>query len=68
VTNIPGIGDHATPPAPFYAKARKFLVSASGAAAMVVSTGVLHGSAETWVNAALAVATAAGVYQVKNAA
>ena len=33
---------------------------------MVVSTKVLEEDVEVWLNAALAVATAFGVYQVKN--
>jgi hypothetical protein len=67
MSNVPGAADHAAPPAPFVQRARKFLVSACGVAAMVVSTGVLEENAEIWVNALLAVATAAGVYSVKNA-
>ena len=64
--NTPNVGDHAATPAPFYAKARKFLVSACGVAGMVVSTGALDEHAALWVNAALAVATALGVYVAPN--
>ena len=48
------------------ARIRKFGVAAAGVAAMVVSTGVLEENAEVWVNAALALATAAGVYAAPN--
>lgn len=67
MSNVPGAADHAAPPAPFAARARKFLVSALGVAAMVVSTGVLEENAEIVVNALLAIATAAGVYVAPNA-
>jgi len=50
----------------FVARAKKFLVAAVGAAAMVVSTGVLEENVEIWVNIALGIATALGVYQVPN--
>lgn len=54
-------------PAPsFVAKARKFLVAAAGVAAMVVATGVLEEDVEIWVNAALGVLTALGVYAAPN--
>jgi hypothetical protein len=68
VPNIPGVADHAapTPKGALVNKIRKALVAVLGTAAMVVSTGVLHESAEVWVNAALALATAAGVYGVRN--
>ena len=58
--------DHAAPRPSFAARARKFLVAAAGVAAMVVTTGVLEENVEIWVNAALAVLTAAGVYSAKN--
>ncbi len=65
--HVPGRADHAAPTQPFAARARKFLVSAAGVAAMVVATGALEEDVELWVNAALAVLTAAGVYTTKNA-
>lgn len=46
-----------------YAKA---ITAACGVAAMVLSTGVLEENLEVWINAALAIATAAGVYSVPN--
>ncbi len=64
--HVPGQADHAAPAPSWPAKARKFLVSAAGVAAMVVATGALEEDVELWVNAALAVLTAAGVYQVRN--
>ena len=45
---------------------RKFLVAAVGVLAMVVTTGSLEENVETWINAVLALATAAGVYVVPN--
>jgi hypothetical protein len=65
---IPGVADHAAPSpnGALMARVRKFLVAALGTAAMVVSTGVLEENAEVWVNAALALATALGVYSAKN--
>ncbi len=48
------------------ARIRKFVVAAAGTAAMVVSTGVLEEQTEVWVNAALGILTALGVYQVRN--
>lgn len=48
-------------------RVRKALVAACGAAAMVVSTGVLEENVEVVVNALLAIATVAGVYSAKNA-
>lgn len=65
-SHIPGVPDHAAPALPFATRARKFLVAALGTAAMVVSTGVLEENAEVWVNAALALGTALGVYQATN--
>lgn len=69
--NTSGVADHGTPPAPFVARARKFLVGAAGLAAQVVTSGALDDANDAglrlWVQAALAVATAAGIYQVKNA-
>jgi len=60
-------GQHEAARPPFVLRARKFLVGAAGLVAMVVSSGALHGNpAETWLNAVLAVATAAGIYVVPN--
>lgn len=61
--------DHAAPNSKgaLVARVRKFLVAALGTAGMVVATGVLEDDVEVWVNAALAVGTALGVYGVKNA-
>lgn len=69
VPHTPGVPDHAAPEpkGALMARVRKFLVAALGTAAMVVSTGVLEEDVEVWVNAALAVGTALGVYGVKNA-
>lgn len=50
----------------FAERARKFIVAAVGVLAMVVSTGVLEEDLEIYVNAVIGVATAFGVYQVKN--
>ncbi len=60
--------DHAAPEpkGALMARVRKFVVAALGTAAMVVSTGVLEEDVELWVTAALAVATALGVYSAKN--
>ena len=60
-----------TSPAPaakpsFVERARKFLVAAAGVAAMVVATGALEEDIEIWVNAALGVLTALGVYAAPN--
>ena len=65
---IPGVADHAAPvpKGTLMKRVRKALVAACGVAAMVVSTGVLEENAEVWLNAALALATAAGVYVVPN--
>lgn len=69
--NVPGHADHGTPPAPFYARARKFLVAAFGLVVQVITSGVLdapeYDGVRVWVQAAIGIATAAGVYQVKNA-
>jgi hypothetical protein len=51
----------------FVERARKFLVGAVGLAAQVLASGVLDGDAQLWVQAAIAVAFAAGIYQVPNA-
>lgn len=65
---IPGVADHAAPvpKGTLVKKIRKTIVAACGVAAMVVSTGVLEENAEIWVNAALAIATALGVYATPN--
>ncbi len=70
-----GIPQHAGPAnrslAPWVQRARKFLVGAAGLGAQVVASGVLDDPADTsvrlWVQAGLAVLTAAGIYQVPNA-
>ncbi len=68
--HVPGRADHAAPTQPFAARARKFLVSVAGLLALLVASGVLnspeHDSIRFWVQAVLAVLTAAGVYSVKN--
>ncbi len=66
--HTPGVPDHAAPEpkGALMARLRKFVVAALGTAAMVVSTGVLEEDVEVWVTAALAVATALGVYSAKN--
>ena len=64
--NTPGVADHGVPGPSFAERAKKFIVAAVGVAAMVVSTGVLEEDVEVWVNAALAIATAAGVYAAPN--
>lgn len=67
----PGRPDHAAPRPPFAKRARKFLVGTAGLAAQVLTSGVLDGADQTaerlWLQAALAVATAAGIYQARNA-
>ncbi len=67
--NIPGRADHAAPTdrSHIVRRVRKALVASCGAAAMVVSTGVLEENVEVVVNALLAIATVAGVYGTKNA-
>lgn len=69
--NVPGQPDHAAPPPSWVASARKFLVAVVGLIAQVVASGVLdepeYDTTRVWVQAILAVATAAGVYQVPNA-
>lgn len=50
----------------FAERARKFIVAAIGVLAMVVTTGVLEEDIEIWISAVIAIATAAGVYQVPN--
>lgn len=63
--------DHAAPGPSWGARARKFLVGAAGLAAQVVASGALDDPADTsvrlWVQAGLAVLTAAGIYRVPNA-
>ena len=53
------------------ARARKFLVAAAGLAAQVVASGALDDPADSgvrlWVQAGLAVLTAAGIYRVPTA-
>ena len=51
----------------FVERARKFLAAVAGTAAMVVATKALEEDVEVWVNAGLALLTALGVYQAKNA-
>lgn len=46
---------------------RKFAVAAAGAVGAIVSLNVASGTVQAWLVAGLAVATAAGVYEVKNA-
>lgn len=60
------MGDHDAPPTPFVLRAKKAVVAACGAAAMLVSTGLLEEHQELWVNALLGLATAAGVYTARN--
>jgi hypothetical protein len=45
---------------------RKFIAAASGAAATMVTAGLLSGTAERWTTGILAAATAAAVYLVPN--
>ena len=65
--NVPGQADHAGPRPPFVARAKKAVVAVLGLAATLVAAGVLDDNAEAIVTGLLAVATAAGVYQAKNA-
>lgn len=66
--NVPGQPDHAAPPPPFAARARKFLVGAVGLAANVAACGALDGhDAGLWLNIGLSIATAVGIYAVPNA-
>ena len=46
---------------------KKTVVAVLGVAALLASSGLLHGTAEAVVNGILAVATALGVYGVQNA-
>jgi hypothetical protein len=66
-----GIAQHGVAPAPWAARARKFIVAAVGLIAQVLASGVLdspdQNTLRTWVQAILAVAFAFGVYQVPNA-
>lgn len=55
------------PKLPSLAEAKKTAVTIVGVAALLASSGLLHGTAKTVVDAALALATALGVYGVKNA-
>lgn len=48
------------------AEARKAIAAATGAVAIIVSTGALNGTAETLVNTILALASAVVVYLVRN--
>ena len=48
------------------AKYRKFVTAAVGCVALVVSYNLVSGSAQSWLVAILAVATALGVYAVPN--
>ena len=50
------------------AEVRKAVTAASGAAAMLVSVGLLSGTAEKWTTGVLAALTAALVYAVPNKA
>lgn len=68
--------DHASPVtnttlAPWVKRAKKFLVGAGGLAAQVIASGALDDAEDTgvrlWVQAGLAVLTAAGIYAVPNA-
>ena len=47
-------------------EARKALAAASGAAAELVSLGLLHGTAEKWTTGVIAAATSLLVYLVPN--
>jgi hypothetical protein len=66
-----GVPQHAGPRPSWVARARKFLVGAAGLLAQVVAAGVFDDANDQttrlWVAAILAVATAAGIYQVPNA-
>lgn len=64
--------DHSAPASPsFFARARKLIVAVLGFAATVIASGVLddpqYDTIRTWVQVAIGVATAAGVYRVPNA-
>ena len=63
----PGVPDHAAPAPPWAARARKFLVSVVGLIAMLAASGALHGTAQNIAQAAIVLATAAGIYVVPNA-
>lgn len=52
---------------PTLAEIRKTLVTVAGVAALLASSGLLHGTAEAVVDAIVAAATTAGVYKVPNA-
>jgi hypothetical protein len=66
MAQIPDVADHAHPKESFVSKYKKAIAAACGVAAMVVATGVLGEQEEVWVNAALGIATALGVYAVPN--
>lgn len=50
----------------FLQRARKFLVGVVGLAAVLLSSGQLDGRTEAVVSGLVAVATALGIYQVRN--
>lgn len=65
--------DHAAPVtrSPWVARARKFLVSVAGLLALLATSGLLDSPDQDglrlWVQVALSVLTAVGVYQTPNA-
>ena len=60
--------EHAAPPAPWPARARKFLIGAVGLAAQVgTCLAVDNQELGLWLNLGLGIATAAGIYRVPNA-
>lgn len=73
--NTPGPDHSSSSPnttlAPWVKRARKFLVGVAGLAAQVITSGVLDDAEDLdvrlWVQAGLAVLTAAGIYRVPNA-
>jgi hypothetical protein len=50
-----------------FAQVRKFVMAASGAAAVLASQGLLSGQVENWVTGSLSALTAALVFLVPNA-
>lgn len=64
---VPGQPDHAAPAPPWAARARKFLVGATGFAAEAVASGLVHGQALVYLTTALGVATSLGIYKIPNA-
>lgn len=66
MTNRPDFPDHAAPEEPLVKRYNKAITAACGMAATLLAAGVFDGVVEAVVAGLLGVATAAGVYAVKN--